>query len=129
MQIEKLAGLFEFIEGWEDRYRQIIDLGKKLEPLAEEHKTAANKVHGCTSQVWLIMTWLEDGQLHFTADSDAHIVRGLMTTVHSYTNDQAILEKAHKKDARRGRAAAENIIPTSTGAAKAIGIVIPELKG
>ena len=58
-----------------------------------------------------------------------HIVRGLMTTVHSYTNDQAILEKAHKKDARRGRAAAENIIPTSTGAAKAIGIVIPELKG
>lgn len=58
-----------------------------------------------------------------------HIVRGLMTTVHSYTNDQAILEKAHKKDPRRGRAAAENIIPTSTGAAKAIGIVIPEMKG
>ena len=58
-----------------------------------------------------------------------HIVRGLMTTVHSYTNDQAILEKAHKKDPRRGRAAAENIIPTSTGAAKAIGIVIREMKG
>ena len=58
-----------------------------------------------------------------------HIRRGMMTTVHSYTNDQAILEKAHKKDPRRGRAAAENIIPTSTGAAKAIGIVIPELKG
>lgn len=57
------------------------------------------------------------------------IRRGMMTTVHSYTNDQAILEKAHKKDPRRGRAAAENIIPTSTGAAKAIGIVIPELKG
>lgn len=57
-----------------------------------------------------------------------HIRRGMMTTVHSYTNDQAILEKAHK-DPRRGRAAAENIIPTSTGAAKAIGNVIPELKG
>lgn len=56
------------------------------------------------------------------------IRRGMMTTVHSYTNDQAILEKAHK-DPRRGRAAAENIIPTSTGAAKAIGAVIPELKG
>ena len=55
------------------------------------------------------------------------IKRGLMTTVHSYTNDQAILEKAHKKDPRRGRAAAENMVPTSTGAAKAIGIVIPEL--
>lgn len=57
------------------------------------------------------------------------IKRGLMTTVHSYTNDQAILEKAHKKDPRRGRAAAENMIPTSTGAAKAIGIVIPALQG
>ena len=57
------------------------------------------------------------------------IKRGLMTTVHSYTNDQAILEKAHKKDPRRGRAAAENMVPTSTGAAKAIGIVIPALQG
>ena len=57
------------------------------------------------------------------------IRRGLMTTVHSYTNDQAILDKNHKKDARRGRAGAENIIPTSTGAAKAIGLVIPELNG
>ena len=54
---------------------------------------------------------------------------GLMTTVHSYTNDQAILDKNHKKDARRGRAGAENIIPTSTGAAKAIGLVIPSMKG
>ena len=62
-------------------------------------------------------------------DEKFGIKRGLMTTIHSYTNDQAILEKAHKKDARRGRAAAENMIPTSTGAAKAIGIVIPELKG
>lgn len=57
------------------------------------------------------------------------IKRGMMTTVHSYTNDQAILEKAHKKDPRRGRAAAENIIPTTTGAAKSIGIVIPAMKG
>ena len=62
-------------------------------------------------------------------DEKFGIKRGLMTTIHSYTNDQAILEKAHKKDAGRGRAAAENMIPTSTGAAKAIGIVIPELKG
>ena len=62
-------------------------------------------------------------------DEKFGIKRGLMTTLHSSTTDQAILEKAHKKDARRGRAAAENMIPTSTGAAKAIGIVIPELKG
>jgi len=57
------------------------------------------------------------------------IVKGLMTTVHSYTNDQRILDLAHPKDARRARAAALNIIPTTTGAAKAVALVIPGLKG
>ena len=56
------------------------------------------------------------------------IVRGLMTTIHAYTNDQVILDFPHK-DLRRSRAAALSIIPTSTGAAKAISLVIPELKG
>lgn len=56
------------------------------------------------------------------------IERGLMTTTHAYTNDQRILDLAHK-DLRRARAAAMNIVPTSTGAAKAIGLVMPELKG
>ncbi len=56
------------------------------------------------------------------------IVKGLMTTIHAYTNDQRILDLAHK-DMRRARAAALNIIPTTTGAAKAIALVIPELKG
>ena len=56
------------------------------------------------------------------------IVRGFMTTVHAYTNDQVILDFPHK-DLRRERAAATNTIPTSTGAAKAIGLVLPELKG
>lgn len=57
------------------------------------------------------------------------IQKGIMTTVHSYTNDQNILDVKHAKDKRRARAAAMNIIPTSTGAAKAIGKVIPELNG
>ena len=56
------------------------------------------------------------------------IERGLMTTVHAYTNDQRILDLMHK-DLRRARAAAMNIVPTSTGAAKAIGLVMPEVKG
>lgn len=56
------------------------------------------------------------------------IKRGLMTTVHSYTNDQRILDLAHK-DPRRARAAALSMIPTTTGAAKAVGLVLPELKG
>jgi glyceraldehyde 3-phosphate dehydrogenase len=56
------------------------------------------------------------------------IVNGLMTTIHSYTNDQEILDLPHK-DLRRGRAAAMSMIPTTTGAAKAVGLVLPELKG
>ncbi len=59
------------------------------------------------------------------------IVKGYMTTIHAYTNDQVMLDVSHKKgiEARRGRAGAVNIIPTSTGAAKAIGLVIPSLDG
>ncbi len=56
------------------------------------------------------------------------IIRGLMTTIHSYTNDQRILDLPHK-DLRRARAAAMNMIPTTTGAAKAVGLVLPELQG
>ncbi len=61
-------------------------------------------------------------------NDDFGIVKGFMTTIHSYTNDQRILDLPHK-DLRRARAAALNMIPTSTGAAKAIGDVIPEIKG
>lgn len=58
-----------------------------------------------------------------------HIVSGLMTTIHAYTNDQVILDQGHKKDMRRSRAAGLNIVPTTTGAAKAVALVIPDLKG
>lgn len=61
-------------------------------------------------------------------DDNWGIVRGLMTTIHSYTNDQMVLDIFHK-DLRRARAAALNMIPTTTGAAKAIGLVLPHLKG
>ena len=57
------------------------------------------------------------------------IQSAVMTTIHSYTNDQVILDQGHKKEMRRSRAAGLNIIPTSTGAAKAVALVIPELKG
>lgn len=61
-------------------------------------------------------------------DENLGIVSGLMTTVHAYTNDQQIMDKSHK-DLRRARAAAESIIPTTTGAARAVGKVLPRLKG
>jgi glyceraldehyde 3-phosphate dehydrogenase len=62
--------------------------------------------------------------------NDRFVIKSaVMTTIHSYTNDQVILDQGHKKEMRRSRAAGLNIIPTSTGAAKAVALVIPELKG
>ena len=79
--VERLVSLFEFLGDWEERYRQIIDLGKKLEPLDEACKTPQYKVHGCTSQVWMIAEFADQAGeklMKIKADSDAHIVRGLI---------------------------------------------------
>lgn len=62
-------------------------------------------------------------------DAAFGIVQGTMTTVHAYTADQALMDAPHKKEWRRGRNAAQNIVPTGTGAAKAIGLVLPHLEG
>ena len=68
------------------------------------------------------------GPLAKVLNDEFGIVTGLMTTIHAYTQDQNLQDGPHK-DLRRARAAALNIVPTSTGAAKAIGLVLPELKG
>lgn len=76
--LAEILDTFEFLDDWEDRYRTIIDLGKKLLPLAPEEMTDAFKVRGCQSQVWLVPTTTDDGHIHFRGDSDAHIVKGLV---------------------------------------------------
>jgi len=79
--IDDIVADFELLDEWEDRYRYVIELGRGLEPLPEAQHTAANKVRGCASQVWL---WTRvDGsgaslRLFFIGDSDAMIVRGLV---------------------------------------------------
>lgn len=79
--IEQITADFELLDDWEDRYRYVIELGRKLAPLPEIERIDANKVRGCASQVWL---WTRrekrDGGtvLHFVGDSDALIVRGLV---------------------------------------------------
>lgn len=78
--IETIIDDFAFLDDWEDKYRYVIELGRSLSDLPEAEKTAANKVHGCVSQVWLV-TDVEDGAdpvVTFRGDSDAHIVRGLV---------------------------------------------------
>lgn len=77
---DDIIDTLSFFDSWEDRYKYIIDLGKELEPMAEELCTEANLVRGCQSQVWLTHNE-QDAKLYFIADSDAFIVRGLLGVV------------------------------------------------
>ena len=69
---------FAFLDGWEERYMHVIDLGKAMDPLPEADRIEANKVRGCASQVWLVSGRNADGYLVFRGASDAHIVSGLV---------------------------------------------------
>ena len=93
-------------------------IGVNDDELKPEHKIISNA--SCTTNCLAPMAKV--------LNDNFGIVEGLMTTTHAYTNDQRLADVPHK-DWRRGRAAAENIIPTTTGAAKAVGKVIPELQG
>lgn len=93
--LDELAENFSLFDDWEDRYRYIIDLGKKMEPLPDAAKVPANKVEGCMSQVWLIHDVDGGGPgavLHFQADSDAHIVRGLLAILMILFSDKTAEE-------------------------------------
>jgi cysteine desulfuration protein SufE len=71
---------YELIDS-DDRYRLLIDLGRALEPMPDPLKTEATKVRGCSAQVWLYPVRQPDGRLHFLADSDAHITKGIVALV------------------------------------------------
>ena len=77
---EEIRENLSYLDDWEDRYRYIIELGQALPPLADDEKTAENKVHGCVSQVWLVSS--RDGdKLGYRGESDAMIVRGLVAVL------------------------------------------------
>jgi cysteine desulfuration protein SufE len=77
----ELVSDFELIDDWEDRYRHVIELGRALPPMDEALKSAATKVSGCASQVWIHSTTLPDNTLDLIGDSDALIVKGLIAVV------------------------------------------------
>lgn len=78
-EIEKeIVEEFALFDSWDDKYEYIIDLGKKLAPLAQEHKLDENKIKGCQSTVWMVAHY-RDGRVFFEADSDAIIVKGLVS--------------------------------------------------
>jgi cysteine desulfuration protein SufE len=97
--IDDIIDNFALLDEWDDRYRYVIELGRELPPLPEAEHTEANKVRGCTSQVWLVTHVKPDGAggpvLTFDGDSDAHIVRGLVAilfAVYSGKSAKAILD-------------------------------------
>jgi len=82
MTIDEIRDNFALLDEWDDRYRYVIELGRTLEPMPEAEHSAANKVQGCASQVWLSRQ-IDRGndaapRLNYRGDSDAHIVRGLI---------------------------------------------------
>jgi len=98
MTIDEIRDNFTLLDDWDDRYRYVIELGRMLDPLPEAEHSAANKVRGCVSQVWLAkrIGRGKKGQplLNYLGDSDAHIVRGLIAillTLYSGHTPQEIL--------------------------------------
>ncbi len=78
--IDDITETFEFLDDWEERYKYIIDLGRSLELFDEKDQTEENRVHGCTSRVWLIHEEKEKN-IFFKGDSDAFIVKGLVAII------------------------------------------------
>jgi cysteine desulfuration protein SufE len=85
---------YEFLDG-EDRYRLLIELGRKLEPMPDALKTEATKVRGCSASVWVYPTNTDDGRLHFHADSNAAITKGIVALVLSAVQDRPAKEVAN----------------------------------
>jgi cysteine desulfuration protein SufE len=87
---------FEFLDEWEDKYRYVIELGKKLPEFDDNSRTAENKVNGCVSQVWLDSKIGDDDDkvVHFDGDSDAYIVRGLVAIMIAAMSDRPAKEVA-----------------------------------
>ena len=91
--LDEVYEVFEMLEDWTERYRYLIELGEELPPMPEALKTPEHKVKGCMSQVWLVPEHRGE-TIHFLADSDAHIVRGLVTLVLMMFNDRTPAEIA-----------------------------------
>jgi len=91
--ISDIADEYAFLDS-EERYRLLIDLGRKLEPMPDALKTDATKVRGCSASVWVYPTRAEDGRLHFLADSNAAITKGIVALVLSAVQDRPAAEVA-----------------------------------
>ena len=90
--LQDLVDTFEMLGDWEERYRYLIELGRKLPPMPEAEHDEAHKVRGCMSQVWLAGEVGSDQRLHLRGDSDAHIVKGLIALILALTDGRSARE-------------------------------------
>ena len=91
--LSDIAYDYSFLDS-EDRYRLLIELGRKLEPMPDALKTDATRVRGCSASVWVYPTQLDDGRLHFLADSNAAITKGVVALVLATVQDRPAAEVA-----------------------------------
>ena len=84
---QQIIDEFNDIDDWMDRYAYIIDLGNELPPIDDSHKTPDRLIEGCQSRVWLDARQDDNGHVHFTADSDAIIVKGIISLLIEVLND------------------------------------------
>lgn len=90
---DEIVENFALFDGWEDRYRYVIDLGRSMPPLDPALKTEGARVTGCASQVWIVPR-IEGGRLSFEGDSDAAIVRGLIAVLRALYAGRPVAEAA-----------------------------------
>ena len=91
--LDDILSEYEMLDG-EDRYRLLIELGRKLEPMPDALKTEATKVRGCSASVWVYPTVAEGNRLHFLADSNAAITKGIVALILSAVQDKPADEVA-----------------------------------
>ncbi|MBA3730529.1 MAG: SufE family protein [Sphingomonas sp.] len=91
--LSEIADEYGFLDS-EDRYRLLIELGRKLEPMPDALKTDATRVRGCSASVWVYPTQAKDGRLHFLADSNAAITKGVVALVLASVQDRPAAEVA-----------------------------------
>ncbi len=90
--LQDLVDTFEMLDDWEERYRYLIELGRKLPAMPDAEHTEDHKVRGCMSQVWLAGEVDAEQRLHLRGDSDAHIVKGLIALILALTDGRTARE-------------------------------------
>lgn len=89
---QNISDDFSYLDGWEDKYKYVIELGQQLPSLDDVYKVDAYKVKGCTSQVWLKISIDDHNVMTICGDSDAHIVKGLVAILIAYYSGQTITD-------------------------------------